>query len=329
MRRGLISLGDAVRATAALRPDADAADEMLRMLGLERAEARHEAPLLGVWKASSTANVLAAQRHSATSGADLHVPADLPPADSAQQTTADPPRAATLTPLGGAGTTVSLPEWASGEALVLEDLGPARPPDPLFGRIQRRGILSAALATPAPEGELDVDEAIARLARLEPIRTLPRRLAPTLRRGVQLLLDIGAGMLPFLEDQRSLTAALDDILSDDRLDVLYFAGCPSRGVGHGGRDEWRAWRPPPPGTPVLAVTDLGIGGPRLDDDRAGVAEWLAFAQHATAEGHRLLALVPHQATRWPPRLERVMTLIHWSERTTVAPVRRAVREGRR
>lgn len=329
MRRGLISLGDVVRAAAALRPDADAAGEMLRMLGLERAETRHEAPLLGVWKASSTANVLAAQRHSATAGVDLHAHADLPAAGSARDTVADPPRAATLTPIGGAETAVALPAWASGEALVLEDLGPTRSPDPLFGRIQRRGILSAALATPVPEGELDVDEAIATLARLEPIRTLPRRLAPTLRRGVQLLLDIGAGMLPFLEDQRSLTAALDDILSDDRLDVLYFAGCPSRGVGPGARDEWRAWRPPPLGTPVLAVTDLGIGGPRLDDDRAGVAEWLAFAQHAAAEGYRLLALVPHQATRWPAQLERVMTLIHWSERTTVAPVRRAVREGRR
>jgi hypothetical protein len=212
---------------------------------------------------------------------------------------------------------------------VLEDLGPPRPPDPLFGRVQRRGILSAALATPAPEGELDVDEAVATLARLEPLRRMPRRLVPTMRRGVQLLLDIGAGMLPFLEDQRSLASALDDILSDECLEVLYFAACPSRGVGAGARDEWRAWRPPPAGTPVLVVTDLGIGGPRLDDDRAGVAEWLGFAHVAASEGHRLLCLVPCQATRWPAALARAMTLIHWSERTTVAPVRRAVREGRR
>jgi hypothetical protein len=75
------------------------------------------------------------------------------------------------------------------------------------------------------------------------------------------------------------------------------------------------------------VTDLGIGGTALDDDHPTPGEWLQFAYQSRREGHLLLALVPYEATRWPPKLSRIMTLIHWSERTTVGAVRRAMRDA--
>jgi hypothetical protein len=78
---------------------------------------------------------------------------------------------------------------------------------------------------------------------------------------------------------------------------------------------------------VVVITDLGIGGPVLSDDRAPVTEWLAFARRVVASRHPLIAFVPYEARRWPPRLARTMTLLHWSERTTVGEVRRAIREA--
>jgi hypothetical protein len=322
--RGQISLGDALRAAHALEPDAAAADALLRMLGLDREVLRYETPALGVWKASSTASVLSTQRQS-TAPPRAWQPAPAPVAPVAED---EPSRSSRLVRTVRAGSQAVAPAWAlAGPALEPEVALPTPPPPPLFGRVQRRGLLSAALATPAPAGAVDVDAAVEVLAEFRPLRRLPRRRVPTLRRGVQLLLDAGAGMLPFLQDQQSLVRALDDILADDRLEIRYFAGSPLRGAGQGDRDEWRAWAPPPAGTPVLIVTDLGLGGERLDEDRAGAGEWLAFAHAAAAAGHRPIALVPYEATRWPGSLQRAMTMIHWSERTTVAAVRRALRES--
>ena len=82
-------------------------------------------------------------------------------------------------------------------------------------------------------------------------------------------------------------------------------------------------------TEYARVTDLGIGGPMLDRERPRTADWLAFARCALEAGHVLVAFVPYEATRWPRRLLRVMTLVHWSERTTVGAVRRALRDARR
>ena len=203
------------------------------------------------------------------------------------------------------------------------------PIQPLFDRLRRRGILSSALATHVKEGELDLQGIVATVSSGQPLEYLPRLPVPTLRRGVQLLLDVGQGMDPFAEDQRGLVRALDDVLADDRLEVLLFAGCPARGVRGESESRYRAWHPPPRGVPLLAVTDLGIGGPMLDRDRPTTAEWLAFTYRVREAGYDIVAFVPYEATRWPQRLLSTMKLIHWSERTTVGAVRRALRDARR
>ena len=224
------------------------------------------------------------------------------------------------------------PEWLSkpGESMdPASDSGPAPPTPALFGRVVRRGILSAALSTLVPEGDLDMRRILRILGDGRPLEQLPRLARATMRRGVQVLLDRSVPMDPFQQDQRDLVEALDDILADDRLEVLCFAACPVRGVGSGARSTWRAWKPPPQGIPILAVTDLGIGGPMFDEDRPSPGEWLRFALRARIGGHRLISLVPYEATRWPPTLARVMSIIHWSERTTAGQVRRAICDARR
>jgi hypothetical protein len=215
---------------------------------------------------------------------------------------------------------------ATGEILAADEI--AEPPAPLslFSRAQRRGILSAALSTYVDEGGIDLDTAIESLAALRPLTRVPRTLTPTLRRGAQLLIDRGAGMDPFLADQDGLIRQLGDILSEHRLEILYFMECPTRGVADrlGGR-RW-PWRAPPGKIPVLLVTDLGIGGPLFAEDRATVREWLHFSQIARGLGHTPIGLVPYEARRWPPLLARAMALLHWSERTTAGEVRRATRD---
>ena len=320
MRRGPVSLGDVVRVNIELRPgDAETAETIREMLGIEHAPVASAQPGVGEWSPSLPGPATPVR------------PVRLPPKPASASSSASGKGRTIVktvkTATSSSPATTQRPVWLEQPGDSLGPAGHAAPPAPLplFGPPRGRSILSAALATTVAEGDVDIDQVTGTIAERRPLRELPRHPVPTLRRGVQLLLDVSAGMDPYRADQQTLRKALDDILSDDRFEVVSFAGCPSRGAGSGAREQWSAWEPPPAGTPILAVTDLGIGSTPFDEDRASTAEWLRFAQRVRSEGFVLLALVPYEARRWPAALARAMTLLHWSERTTVGEVRRALR----
>lgn len=200
------------------------------------------------------------------------------------------------------------------------DLDDTHPPDTalLVGR-WRRALLTTALSTRGAGGEVDVERLVERLSRAEPVRRVPRRLLPTLRRGVQLLLDHGEGMQPFIQDRTRMTRALRETVGEDRLQILRFAGSP-RIAGAGARLSWKDYEPPLRGRPVLALTDLGIArtGGVLPED------WLALAARLQPRGSRLVVFVPYPPERWPSRLADRLTLIQWDRGTGVHDVRRAL-----
>jgi hypothetical protein len=329
MRRPAISLGDALRAFQKLSPEGGATrDAIVSLLGIAEEPFIPAPPTTGAMKPSSSDHAERAQRREALPTALMGREAERQdsPLPAAQQAVV-----ARLTRTAAGSGRVEPPAWVRvpdpGFGVATPWTPP--PPPPLLRHSTRRGIVSAALATWVPEGRLDVERMTSLLAARRPVTRLFRHLMPTLRHGVQLLLDRGAGMDPFTPDQEQLVAVLSGVLSPDRMRVLRFAGCPSRGAGPGGPATWTAWEPPPPGVPVLVVTDLGIGGPLLDGQRAATDEWLRFARRVRGLGHAVVGLVPYEATRWPPVLARVMTLLHWSERTTAGEVRRAARERMR
>jgi hypothetical protein len=199
------------------------------------------------------------------------------------------------------------------------------PPEPLFGRRTQRAILSALSETFVEEGDLDADRLTDMISTGRAIERLPRTIVPTLRRGVQLLLDRASGMDPYRADQTALVAQFDAVLAEDRFTVVDFVSCPTR-AGRGFPGPRGRYQLPPRGTPILIASDLGIGG-SLFDVREGDREWVTFAQWARQQGYSVVVLVPYQARRWPARLARAMTLIHWSERTTVRAVRKTLRRA--
>jgi hypothetical protein len=201
------------------------------------------------------------------------------------------------------------------------------PLDPLFGPQWARGILTAGLATLGPDGPLDVEAITEALARCEVIERVPTLPSWTLERGAQLLMDKSQAMMPFVRDQAWLLREIRNVVGEDRLEVLRFAGSPGRGAGRGAR-PWPAYAPPPPGTPVVLLSDLGVCQPPLVAEWAGEEEWVTFAASVSRAGCPLLAFVPYGPERWPPRLARLMNIFQWDRGTTASAVANVNRDSR-
>lgn len=214
------------------------------------------------------------------------------------------------------------------ESSAPEEDARSAPLEPLFFPRWVRGILSAALATNSVVGTLDVDRVVKILASGMCLKELPTLPSPTLSGGVQLLIDRSHAMLPFIGDQAKLHEEILRVVGKDRVTTLRFVGCPTRGAGSGPEMNWSPYEPPLHRTPVLLLTDLGIGRPMLSDERAGVAEWLKFARLAEKTNCQLVAFVPYAPSRWPQALLRYMTIIQWDRNTTATTVRNRVKKER-
>lgn len=196
--------------------------------------------------------------------------------------------------------------------------------EPLFSPRRSPNLLGAALMTEAGDGPVDVALLIEFLASCKPMAGIPRLPAPSLFRGVQVLVDLGEGMEPFARDQEEILTELRRVVGADRLREMQFRHCPLRGAGSGPIWTWKPYEPPESKVPTLILSDLGMGGPVFHSDRATEAEWLAFAGRLRARSCPLIAFVPYPVDRWPSRLAKAITLVMWDRSTTVGKVRRAV-----
>ena len=123
--------------------------------------------------------------------------------------------------------------------------------------------MQTLIATKTPEGPLDVPAIVEVLARRQVPERLPREAWPTLRFGVEVLVDTALPMRPFEGDQRQVAGRLRLVAGQQRTSVTYFADVPGRGAGPGPRRTWRPYEPPEQGTCVLVLSDFGLGGPAL------------------------------------------------------------------
>jgi hypothetical protein len=312
----LILLADFVRALRALGvSDVATRRAIARLLGLELAEAVAETPAA----------------HDEKSSAQPPIPLEHEPPDDFRPGLADlvapapqtrpRPVAFRLERLAGNGD--EAPPWVT-DVEPLEE-APAervqREPEPLLVPRWTPAVVAEVAATAASDGQIDAGRTVSLLAAGRPLLDLPRRPIPTVRRGAQVLVDIGYGMLPFAADERQLLASLRVVLGFERVQVLHFEGLPTRGAGTGSRATWRAYEPPARGKPVIVVSDLGTAPPRLEDDSATSEEWLAFAETIRRAGCPLVAFVPYPRRRLPLAVVRAFRVVEWDRTTTATTVR--------
>ena len=359
MRRPIVSLADALRCQAELDTRGEATADMLRLLGLDILadtserdpdDLRDDAGRLATGaRRESTPSELSARvgesRRNASAAAVAETDAANPAHEAqAAQTGGLPTRLRRLPPVrlapaDGMSRASALPAAATA----------TRPPDPdpLFATTQRRAILTAAITTFVREGRLDVDTIVQSTVSARPMRALPRLLRGTVRRGAQVLVDRSEAMAPYWRDQDQLIAQLRELLGRGHLEVFTFRGFPvpfdrtreSASVDdldeNGLADIAEApraaapsaarWRPPRSGTPVVIVSDFGIGA-RIDGEEwVPLSRWLQFADEVRALGCNIVGLIPYDSRRWPAGLPTRIACIPWSERTTAGAVRRTIR----
>lgn len=209
---------------------------------------------------------------------------------------------------------------------TLEANEPLPPFDPLFTPSWTRSILSLALATPGAHGAVDLRRVVERFSRGRALSRLPRRVIPTMRKGVQVLVDRGSGMVPFARDAEWLVREIR-LVAGQETPVLNFRGLPSRGVSDARRRKRFAYEPPPVGVPVALVTDFGIGIDDFASDRATTREWTEFLRAVKRTDSPVIAFVPYPRHRCPFAIASMVTVIEWDRRTTLTRIRAAVRHG--
>ena len=189
---------------------------------------------------------------------------------------------------------------------------PSPAPAPLLAPQWVRTTLMRTAAVPVAEGRVDVARLAATLARLQLPRTIPREPTPTLRFGAQVLVDVGDALLPYRHDQRQVVQALRRLLGSQFFEAWQFQGTPARGVQPlGSRQEPQPYRPPPTGTPVLVLGDLGMAPPHFTLPAVTLGEWRQFAAMVRDSGRRLVACVPYGPARWPAALHGLVELRYW------------------
>ncbi|MEW8688350.1 MAG: hypothetical protein AB2556_21270 [Candidatus Thiodiazotropha sp.] len=199
----------------------------------------------------------------------------------------------------------------------LADSGSGQPiMDTAFERLYRlrdaREVLWSGASVAMRTERIDTDKAVDVLVRALPLDRLPRVHIPSIASGMELLLDIGQPMQPFAEDQQDLIRLAGEALGKP-LVVKYFYDDPAKGVGSGRRR--RGWQPyplPPPGTPVIVISDMGCGYPRRQPATSG---WLRLAWRLRQRACRLVVLSPTPADRVPVTLRRLTELVFWDRKS--------------
>ena len=311
--RPLISLGDAIRAVDRLEATGSAALDIADLLGVR--------DLLDATASEEKRYVLDAPRIAT----EARVPEPetvmvIPPAKPIPVTRQV--LSSTLTEVPG-----GVFEGIRSEPLPRQVSTAAAPPpiEPLFRPGWARAVLSAVLSTAGDAGEIDVDALVPRIATRSQIDHLPRLPRPTMRRGAQLLLDRGPALTPFGADQDWLAAQVRRVGGSDRVQVVEFFSAPNREGPIDATGRPITYATPASGTPVLVMTDLGIGRPPGWTDWATPEEWLEYALLIRKAGCPLFVLVPYPRRRWPRALADRLSILPFDRATAVSTVRRLTR----
>jgi hypothetical protein len=195
-----------------------------------------------------------------------------------------------------------------------DTLGPRPPVPPLVRPRLERGIGQLMLASPRAGRELDLEQTLSAVARLDLGGPLPMRTEWTVHGGCDLLVDVSSALEPFTDDIDRLIRLAENV-GGEATRILYFEQCPSRGV-FSESEDFDEYRPQRRRTVVVGA--FGASPARIT---AGTAEWMATVNQLRAHAE-VVGVCPFEAGR--AAFTAVIPMIPWSEATTTTVVGRVL-----
>ncbi len=182
---------------------------------------------------------------------------------------------------------------------------PAAPPLAPWSRLWP--FLRTALGDRSYSRRLDLPRIVRLLAEGRALRRLPRLPRAGWAPHAQLLLDTSAHLFPFQDDFHALCERLVRLRGASGLDIRVFEEGPSAPC-RPWRGRWpqryAPYRPPPPGTPVLILGDLG-------SLEGGGHAWLQLGAQLHRVGRRPVALMPSPSRCWSSELRTRFRALVW------------------
>lgn len=324
-------LADYFRAVAALDAAGDAAKQraIAELLGLAEPPAP-AAPKTSDSSGGVTGPSGSTQRQQTSSGnTNVQQPAPVSPATTPRPRRRKPvPYRIDAIPAAAQ----ERPAWLDKPEILDPPRAEAPPrvrPVPLLARRFSRAILSTAMATRTETNQVDVAAVLDAEVQGRMLRRIPRRIVPSLSRGVQVLVDRGPSAEPFQADQELLIEQIRSIAGRGTVSVVELDSSRELLASAAGGDqsgEYFATLRPPPGVVVVLVSDLGIVRVPFEET-ATAGDWLRFATRLRAGGNLVVAFVPFGPARWPQTLARTVAMVQWDRTTNVQAVRRAMRRA--
>ncbi len=161
-------------------------------------------------------------------------------------------------------------------------------------------------------GQLDVPRLVNQIANGKVLHKLPRQRHLHWSSELMVLLDFNARTLPFWDDFNDLCEALIDLRGCIGLDVRKLERIPGEQYSRWRQPEShsQSWKMPPPDTPLLILSDLGM----LDTKESSIRRhWLRFGRQLKAAGLMPFVLAPISPNRVDPELCRYFHIVLWSK----------------
>lgn len=221
--------------------------------------------------------------------------------------------------------TISESELAPVEALPITRPGlDEGAPDhlPLIEGHWFRGLVTLLLAQDEPSNVLDWKSIERTLLRGAPLLELPWQHRPSLRRGVELWVDISESMDPYRRDEVEFVGALRAVIGKEAVRVRYF----ELDV-NATSDEQVVWEVAEPTefvqrTPVLVISDFGLSRLAARDQRpASGRALLSWTKRARDRGCRTLGLIPAPKSTWPAGLSEAIVGYEWDRTLSTRTLR--------
>ena len=174
-------------------------------------------------------------------------------------------------------------------------------------------------------GQLDVQRLVNQIANGKVLHQLPRQRHLHWSSELMVLLDFNTRTLPFWDDFNQLCEALIGLRGSFGLDVRKLERIPGEQYSRWQQPEsqGQSWKMPPPDTPLLILSDLGM----LDAQELSIRRyWLRFGRQLKAAGLRPFVLAPISAMHIDPQLCGYFDIVLWSKSSRLQRQRRRLEQ---